>query len=189
MSVPVFRPKRCKACREQFTPVKQLQAVCGPICAARLPELARAKAAEKAAAADKRETKAKLEKLKSKSQWLKDAQTAFNAYIRARDAARPCVSCGRHHDGQYHAGHYLSTGAKPELRFDEANVHKQCAPCNTHLHGNLVEYRTNLIRRIGLLEVARLEGHTPPKHYTVDDLKAIRDEYRRRAREIGNAGS
>jgi hypothetical protein len=84
------------------------------------------------------------------------------------------------HLGQWHAGHYLSTGARPELRFDEQNLHKQCSACNTHLSGNLVLYRAELIRRIGLDEVERLEGPQDPKKYTIDELKAIRDDYRKR---------
>lgn len=113
---------------------------------------------------------------------MREAQTAFNAWVRMRDAHLACVSCGRMHGGQWHAGHFVSTGARPELRFDEANVHKQCQPCNTHLHGNLVLYRAELIRRIGLAEVERLEGPQQPKKYSVADLRAIRDEYRSRVK-------
>jgi hypothetical protein len=38
-----------------------------------------------------------------------------------------------------------------------------------------------VIRRVGLAEVERLEG--PPRKYTTDDLKAIRDMYRAKAKE------
>jgi hypothetical protein len=115
---------------------------------------------------------------------MQEAQASFNAWIRARDADKPCISCGRMHDGQWHAGHYLSTGARPELRFEPYNCHKQCAPCNTHLHGNLVLYRTALIERIGLIRVKRLEGPHPPAKLTIEDLRAIRDEYRRKLKEM-----
>ena len=99
--------------------------------------------------------------------------TAVNAYVRTRDDKEPCISCGRYHEGQYHAGHYRSTGSSPALRFDLANIHKQCMPCNTHLHGNLIPYRVNLIQKIGLAEVERLEGPQEPKKYTIDELKDI----------------
>ncbi len=121
--------------------------------------------------AEKAEYRRRQEAAKPRSQWLKEAQAAFNAWIRARDADKPCISCGRHHDGQYHAGHYLSTGARPELRFDPDNCHKQCQPCNTHLHGNLVLYRLALIERIGIEAVERLEGPQSARKYTADDLK------------------
>lgn len=168
---------KCKHCGNPFVRQRPMQRACSVACALELAWSKRAKA-------DRAETKAKLAAIKPRSQWVKEAQAAFNAYIRARDAGRPCVSCGRHHQGQIHAGHYLSTGARPELRFDESNVHGQCQPCNTHLHGNLVLYRTELIRRIGLLEVVRLEGPQAPRKYTVDDLRAIRNEYRARLREM-----
>ena len=113
-----------------------------------------------------------------------EAQAAFNKWIRLRDAHLPCISCGRHHQGQYHAGHYRTVGANPELRFEPLNVHKQCAPCNNHKSGNIVEYRINLVSRIGQDAVDWLEGPHEPKRYTVDQLREIKREYTRKAREI-----
>lgn len=117
--------------------------------------------------------------------WIKQAQAAFNAYIRARDDALPCVSCGRHHSGQYHAGHYRTVGANPELRFEPDNCHKQCAPCNNHLSGNLVNYRMQLIERIGIERVEWLEGPHDAKKYSIDDLKGIVKEYKDKLKQLG----
>ena len=166
----------CRVCTAPFEPRRPLQAVCSPRCAMRHVR------AEKTAL--KRQIRARREAAKPRAKWLQEAQAAFNAYVRRRDAHLPCVSCGRMHDGQWHAGHYLSTGARPELRFDERNVWRQCAPCNTHLHGNLVLYRVELIERIGLAEVERLEGPHHPAKWTIDDLRAIRDDYRRKMKEM-----
>ena len=177
LTVPVLRPKKCKACGEKFTPARQMQTACGIACSMTIAATKRDKQ-EKKADAEKRE------KLKSRRQWLNEAQAAFNAWIRARDAKLACVSCGRHHDGQWHAGHFLSTGARPELRFDPANVHKQCAPCNTHLSGNLVLYRAELVRRIGQAEVDRLEGPAAPLKYAAEELRVIRDTYRAKGRQL-----
>ena len=154
-----------------------MQTTCGIECAIAYGRKQQAKK-------DRVETAKRKEKAKSRSDWMKEAQAAFNAYIRKRDEALPCISCGRHHTGQYHAGHYLSVGARPELRFCELNVWKQCQPCNTHLHGNLVLYRAELIRRIGIEKVEWLEGPHDPKKYSIDDLKAIKEEYKRKAREL-----
>ena len=49
--------------------------------------------------------------------------------------------------------------------------------------GNLVLYRAELIRRIGLAEVERLEGPQPQRKFTIPDLREIRDKYRALARE------
>lgn len=180
----IIKVKRCRACGNDYFPSRPLQKACSPDCALALAKVLREKKAKAEEAADRRATKEKLERIKPRSQWLREAQAAFNAYIRARDAGSPCISCGRHHDGQWHAGHYLSTGARPELRFDEANVHKQCQPCNTHLHGNLVMYRLALIKKIGLEAVERLEGPHAPAKLSIDDLKSIKQTYSRMARDL-----
>ena len=171
------KPKTCAVCRCSFRPTMPMAKVCSPACAISLAISKRGKAEKVAAVKDRKETKVKLDKLKSRAQWAKEAQTAFNAWVRLRDTEQPCISCGRHHQGQYHAGHFLSVGACPELRFSELNVHKQCAPCNTHLSGNAVLYRKALIGRIGLGGVEMLEGPHQTRHYTLDELKAIKADY------------
>jgi len=135
-----------------------------------------------------RETKRRKQALKSRSEWLKDCQQVFNKFIRERDVALPCVSCGRHHTGQYHAGHYRSVGAHPELRFNERNCHKQCSACNNHLSGNISNYRPNLIAKIGSSELERLEGPHEPKKYTVEELKELKKYYQIKLKTLQNEG-
>lgn len=170
------KAKSCEVCERVFVPERMGQIVCRPACA-----MARVRQAKKA---ERESTRKRKDAIKSKADWAREAQTAFNAYIRARDEGLPCISCGRHHQGQWHAGHYLSTGARPELRYTESNVHRQCAPCNTHLSGNAVLYRIGLIERIGLQAVEWLEGpHEMPK-WTAEDYRAIRDTYRAKLKEM-----
>lgn len=171
------KQKTCKACRQRFEPTRPMQVVCSPACAIALAERKREKQTRQDASAARKEARQAKEKAKTRGQWLKEAQAAFNAYIRARDAARPCISCGRKHHGQYHAGHYLSVGARPELRFEPMNVWKQCAPCNNHLSGNAVLYRKALVDLIGVEMVEWLEGPHEQKKYTIEQLQAIRREY------------
>ena len=175
---------KCKGCKQPFVKLRPMQIACSPDCAyiigKRAGDRARAREARKQA----QETRKQREKLKPRSQWLREAQTAFNAWIRARDAGQPCISCRREHRGQSHAGHYLSTGARPELRFTESNAHLQCQPCNVYLHGNLVLYRIMLIQKIGLSQVEWLEGPHTPKKYTIDELRIIRDDYRARLKVL-----
>lgn len=178
------KQKTCKACRAEFTPMRPMQKVCCGDCAISLGNLKKAKRERTQAAQERKETKVKLEKLKSRSDWAKEAQTAFNRWVRLRDAAQPCISCGRHHQGQYHAGHYMSRGAHPELAYEPLNCHKQCSPCNTHLSGNIALYRQSLVREIGIEKVEWLEGPHEPTHYSEDDLKAIKADYTRKAREL-----
>lgn len=182
-----FRRTTCPHCRAKLEQGQRIHPECiGPWADAQAEKAKRAEAKKARAAAkvERESTRKRKDAIKSKSDWAREAQTAFNAYIRARDEGLPCISCGRHHQGQWHAGHYLSTGARPELRYTESNVHRQCAPCNTHLSGNAVLYRIGLIERIGLSAVEWLEGpHEMPK-CTAEYYRAIRDAYKAKLKEM-----
>lgn len=179
------RRKKCQArnCRQWFDPWTTLQRACSLRCAIVVGEQDRKNAQRQ----KDRETR---EKLKTRSQWMKEAQQAFNAWVRHRDRGKPCISCGRYmrNDGlitgsRIDAGHYRSVGACPELRFCELNCHAQCAQCNRHGSGNVMDYRLNLIKRIGIKNVEWLEGPHMAKKYTIPELREIRNFYRRKVRE------
>lgn len=184
------KPRKCRHCKHMFQPTYCGQNTCSFECKVALgvffAERSKAKREKAERIAEIASTKILREKLKTKSEWMREAQAAVNAYVRIRDDKDPCISCGRYHEGQYHAGHYRSTGSSPALRFDLLNIHKQCMPCNTHLHGNLIPYRVNLIQKIGLAEVERLEGPQEPKKYTIDELKEIISTYRAKTKELKN---
>jgi hypothetical protein len=164
-----------------FTPDRSFQSVCNPKCAIQY-------AKDKAIIArDKKlrsEIKTAREALKTRSDHLKDAQTDFNAFIRERDRLELCISCGRNHNGQYHAGHYRSVGAAPHLRFNEDNCHKQCSVCNNHKSGNAIEYRINLVKKIGVDRVEAIECNNEPAKLTIDQIKEIRKAYKKKLKEI-----
>lgn len=183
------RPKKCRVetCGASFVPARLGQAVCSPACALKDAPRNELKAKKAIAQRERREIKVRKEKLKNRAGHLRDAQAAFNEWVRERDVALPCISCGRHHGGQYHAGHYRSVGANPELRFEPDNVWKQCAPCNTHLSGNLVNYRISLLQVIGVERVEWLEGPHEARKYTVEEIKTITAEYRAKTRELRRA--
>jgi hypothetical protein len=132
----------------------------------------------------KRALQARREALKTKGDYLRDAQKAFNAFIRLRDTNKPCISCGRYHNGQWHAGHYRTTKAQPALRFNELNCHRQCAPCNNHKSGNITDYRIALVDRIGERLVEWLERDYPAPNWTIEELKAIKKYYVRAHRAM-----
>ncbi|OOF68306.1 recombination protein NinG [Rodentibacter caecimuris] len=182
MRTKSLKPKKCKVCGKEFTPHNSLQKVCSPKCAIELARNNAQKAREKA---EKQKLKERKVKLKSRSEWLKEAQSIFNKFIRLRDKDEPCISCGRYHQGQWHAGHYRSVGACPELRFCELNVHKQCQPCNNHKSGNVIEYRINLIRKIGVDKVEWLERQDHDfKKYTIEDCKEIIKYYKEKIKTL-----
>lgn len=179
------KPKPCKICRDQFTPFNSTDPVCAKYeCRVRFAEEHVRKSQEKRLKAQRKEVREKKQKLKTKSEWLKEFQVVFNKFIRLRDAALPCISCQRFHSGQYHAGHYRTVGSAPHLRFNEQNCHKQCAPCNNHLSGNIVNYRAGLIERIGASALDAIEADNKPKHYTIDDIKQLIAEYKAKIKEM-----
>jgi Bacteriophage Lambda NinG protein len=171
------RTKKCKACGKKFTPQRPLQSACSPECG-----FAYGKVLGKRR--EKQEDAKKRQALKSLSELRAELQREVNLYVRLRDWDKPCISCGRQHEGQWHAGHYLTVGAHPELRFDPRNIHKQCAPCNNHLSGNLINYRKGLIERHGEQFVAWLEGPHEPLKMTREDLIAERELYRKANRVL-----
>jgi len=185
------KPKKCRVatCRASFVPSRMGQAVCSPACAMIDSPRHEPKARKALADIDRKDIKVRKEKLKSRADHLKDTQQAFNAWVRARDAELPCVSCGRHHQGKYDAGHYRTVKSNPALRFEPLNCHKQCVPCNQHLSGNIVNYRMSLVLRIGQDKVDWLEGPHEPKRYTIEDLKAITAEYRAKTKELKRAAA
>ena len=143
----------------------------------------------------RQDTKEQLAKMRTKSDWVKLAQKAVNAWVRFRDRDKPCISCGnlpqQKLGGTMDAGHYRSRGAAGHLRFNTNNIHAQCVKCNRHLSGNAVEFRINLIRRIGEDKVQQLEADSSLRNFDVHYLQRITEVFRKRLRiekKIANKG-
>ena len=177
-----MRNKKCKnsECGKQFTPERQMQTTCSYECA-----IVYAKQSQEKKQKKEKRSALKLFNDSDKNVLKRKAIQVFNAYIRKRDEKLPCVSCG-YKDGarQIHAGHYRPAGNVAILRFDERNVHAQCSICNNHLSGNLVNYRKELINRIGLEQVEELEATNEPKQYTIEDYAEIIKTYKLKIKEL-----
>lgn len=182
------KPKKCAnpACRSEFTPsFSTAQKVCSWQCGIATKDANQDKARKAIASQARVEHREAKERIKSKGEHAKEAQTAFNAWIRMRDQGLPCISCGTTADVQYAAGHFRTVASCPELRFEPLNVHLQCnRNCNMAKSGSILEYRIELVKRIGQDKVDWLEGKHEPKRYTIEDLKAIKAQYRAMVREL-----
>lgn len=131
--------------------------------------------------------KRQLEKLKDKvkkkpkdsiANLKKKAQKVFNAWIRERDKGLPCISCGKD-CGKAQAGHYVSQGSSGALRYHPDNVSLQGAGCNLYKHGNLIEYRIGLVKKIGIDRVVWLEEHrNDVKKWNREELEEIIEKYK-----------
>ena len=192
------KPKKCRVatCGASFVPARLGQAVCSPACAILDAPKNLERARKSLAQVERREIKVRKEKLKSRADHLREAQAAVNEFIRLRDAHLPCISCDSTPNdndlmtgSRWDAGHYRSVGACPELRFEPLNIHRQCVKCNRNLSGNTVGYRIRLVLRIGTEKVDWLEGPHSARKYTVDEIKAIKADYRAKTREMKRAAA
>lgn len=181
-----LKTKKCKNCGAEFTPFNSMQKACNQTCALELAVKEREKKEAKQKSEEVKRVKQKLKQLsmKDKPKALREAQKAFNAYIRERDRGLPCISCGRSTGCKINAGHYLSVKSHPELRFDEKNVHLQCEHCNCYLSGNQVNYRKGLIERFGESIVDYLESDHELVKRSVDEIWSIRDKYKAKLKEL-----
>jgi hypothetical protein len=189
--------KRCKNpdCREWFHPAFAKQTWCGADCGTVIALAKREKDRQSAiqkverrrkdeAQQERRSLKVRKLAVQPLSHFHKQTQSAFNEYIRTRDAGQCCISCGRHHEGKYDAGHYRTRGASPSTRYDETNCHKQCVPCNQHLSGNIENYTPRLIEKIGQEAFDRLMGPHPVIKWTREALQELAKHYREKTREL-----
>jgi hypothetical protein len=180
---------RCKNCGQHYRKFQTFQKWCSIDCATQIALKALERAKKKRLVEVSREKKNRLERLKTRSELILEVQREFNRYIRIRDSLLPCISCGvaaTHQAAKWQAGHYLSTGARPDLRFDEFNVHKQCVRCNMHLAGNITLYRIGLAKKIGADQLSRLEGTPDPLTVKMsrEELSNLRVKYRKMANEM-----
>ena len=178
-----MKDKTCKHCGGCFIPLRPMQSVCSPICASRLVRAAKKEEAER--------TKARKAALKRIPDFIKDAQHAFNAFVRYRDRAQPCICCGKplgdsDIGGGYDCGHYRSTGSASHLRFNEDNAHAQRKVCNRYGAGRAVDYRIGLIARIGLERVEALESDNAPHKWTREELLEIKATYKAKLKALEN---
>ena len=149
----------------------------------------KAKEARAAAKVQKAEDRKKRESFKKIPQLIATAQTAFNAFIRARDSGKPCICCGQPLaleaiGGGFDCGHYRSTGSASHLRFHEDNAHGQRKQCNRYGAGRAVDYRIGLIQRIGIERVDALECSNAPHKWQREELIQITQTYRQKLKEL-----
>lgn len=128
-------------------------------------------------------------KLKTKSDYIKEAQAAVNWYVRMRDIynGHSCISCKAAYDGnrsKWDAGHLISR-KHPKTRFNLWNINLQCVKCNRYGYGELLEYRSNLIARIGKEKVKWIQDNFRADHkFTIEYLERLKRIFRKKARRV-----
>lgn len=174
-------------CRQWFNPVREGQVVCTFECASAIGKEQTAKAREAAKQkelqrqrteekAGRQRRAARRKELKPIRHWVQMTQRAFNDWRREMllAAGHGCISCGKKSAFAWHAGHYRTTAAAPQLRFNPDNIWLQCSACNVHKSGNIEAYRAALVELIGEERVLTLESNNETHRYTREELDGIR---------------
>jgi hypothetical protein len=108
----------------------------------------------------------KKEDAKSKSYFEKLLQTEINSIVRLIDTDKGCISCDHGWDGQWrrqrHAGHRISIGSNPTLRYNMFNIWVQCSICNNYLSGNERMFDKGILHHYGI-ETLELIKELPSK--------------------------
>jgi hypothetical protein len=172
------KTRKCKYCKQAFEPSVFLQKNCfDPNCVTEWINEVKQKNWQK--------KKAKLKAdLMTVQDYIKLAQQVFNKYIRLRDVGNVCISCQKK-PLKENAGHFYNANNHWSVRFDERNVHLQCEHCNTFLSGNLIYYRENLLKKIGIEEFENLSVEAmKTRKFTIEELKEIIATYKKKCKEI-----
>lgn len=185
-----FRRTRCPHCKGKMDPGQRIHPECIDGYAeaqAAKAEREEAKRAQAAAKVERAETRRRKEAIKTIAQLIAEAQNAFNAVIRERDKDKGCFVCGRPFrdvPGQVqHAGHVRSRGAAGHLRFHLDNVHGECEGCNGPHGAKPHQIKAGAIARIGQERYDALEANNTPHKWDRDELRSIRDHYRKLLKE------
>lgn len=185
-----LKPKRCRSCRATFTPARSMQVVCSPQCA---QSYAAKVAAQKAARANRAERKSLAErkaKLKTRREFIAEAQAVVNRVARLRDtlAGHGCISCGARPDARFggamDAGHFRSVGSAAHMRFFLPNISAQCKKCNRDLGGSHTNYRKGLVERIGIERVEEIESMQWTAKWSVEYLQRLKKVMNKKARRL-----
>ena len=198
MAIPK-KPRKCRHCKQMFQPTYCGQNTCSFECQVALgvffAERSKAKREKAERIAEIASTKILRARVNNtKTYWWKQARKYYNAWVRARDEGKECISCDTilintgKPGGDYDAGHCRSVGSAKHLEFDERNVHGQCKHCNSSkgLGGNYHAYRAKLPSRIGQDAFDSLMADQDTRGLTISDYKAIVEVSKRKLKELKN---
>ena len=176
-----MKAHKCKYCKNSFEPVAFLQKNCfDPNCVTEWIQETKQKTWQK--------KKAKLKAdLMTLSDYLKLAQQIVNKYINLRDKGLPCISCDKPITGRVNASHFWNANNHYNVRFNENNIHSSCINCNQFLSGNLLEYRSRLITKIGITDFLILEAESKKtRKFSIDELKELITVYKAIIKNLEN---
>jgi hypothetical protein len=192
-SLPVkkaLKPRRCRSCGNSFTPISSMSKACSVPCALDLVRQANARKEARAKREERVATRVAKEKLKTRREWIAEAQVAVNKVARLRDllAGYGCISCGarpqQKFGGTFDAGHYRSVGSAPHMRYYLPAIRGQCVRCNRDLGGSAVNFRKGLVERIGIERVEEIESMQWTAKWSIEYLQRLKKVMNKKARRL-----
>ena len=180
----IAKHPKCKVCKKPTRSFNSLNAYCSSDC--QMVWLKSTKGKKVVSITAKRRHKAKLAEVRL-PHWLAVTQKVVNQYVRLRDYAQPCISCGKwdwelkdSFSGKWHCGHYKTVGARSQLRFNTKNMNKQCVSCNAYNGGSLTGQIEGITARYGIERLDWLDGHHSSKEYDTAYLKRMRSVFNKK---------
>ena len=142
----MLKKKKCKSCKEWFTPTQPLQMVCSPKCAIDYSKVLK----------EKKHKKERLEKLPElyprKYRGLLQAEINKLARMIDIECNTPtCIDCGETlvGIGQVDAAHFFNSKNHGNIRYNLHNLHSARSNCNFYSDTHKEGYKQGLILRYG----------------------------------------
>lgn len=158
----------------------------------------KAKAQKKLKAAERKENRKAVKRLRSNDRKYQFQKTKQEAQTLANllDKDLPCICCDEPRgNAQFCGGHYKTAKGHPEIALDIRNIHGQRnSLCNKHKSGNIEGdkhskgFKQGVIDRYGQEYLDWLESYHPPPNYSCEDLIKLRAEYAAEKRYIKEHG-
>ena len=136
-----LKSKKCKQCKERFTPQRPLQYICSPKCAVAYADLNTKKIAKEKAKEQKKELTEKL------TNWGQKLVVKCQEIARLIDNGQPCLARNVMAN-QFHGGHVFSRGSNPQMKYNLHNIHRQSAQSN-HYQNDDGLLREGIVREYG----------------------------------------
>ena len=137
------------------------------------------------------ETRKKPRKRRTTPNYVADMDAVFQFYVRLRDAMPGgmcrCISCGNIVPFEKIQGGHFRSRMHMATRWNEFNVNGECATCNMQLRNgdHLLDYRENLIRKIGLRNVQWIESeYKKEKKWSDFEIRMKIKEYSRKILDL-----
>ncbi len=164
---PKLRQRKCKQCRQWFTPDNKYQETCSVECAIEY--------APKKMAKEKRKSIRRFRE-SDKSKLKRDVQRIANRLGKLHNMIRgykECITCGSYSKLQMDGGHCFPTSTYSPIRYYTLQIRPQCVKCNRFNGGSPKEFKVYLISELGSEKVEWLESHKgiTTKKFTVEYLQ------------------